>query len=328
MPKTRMPKISISRDTTYITGPLRVDGYVDYLAALNEYCSQGVTPENNAAIPFIKTVGPKELDKEIRQKYFKLLGIAELSDEGPYLVPMEEFILNYKGWKVSDSDTSESQKWSDEIWNQFEEASKRPWSKEEFPVLGALLEKNAVQLNIIVQATKLPRFYSPLVSKDGSLLSSNYMSEITGCREITRQLRIRSMFCVHLNDIDHAWEDIIACYRWARLVGQGPIFIGWIVAIGLEGTAHSGTVALAHHGNITAEQARQFQADLQKLPPMQPLQKYWEKGERFFALDALLDIAINGHREFTAPTELANTEECGYYHERTCPNQSGHKKTG
>jgi hypothetical protein len=114
-----MPKISISRDTTYITGPLRVDGYVDYLAALNEYCSQGVTLENNAAIPFIKTVGPKELDKEIRQKYFKLLGIAELSDEGPYLVPMEEFILNYKGWKVSDSDTPEAQKWWDEIWNQF-----------------------------------------------------------------------------------------------------------------------------------------------------------------------------------------------------------------
>ena len=37
--------------TTVITGPLRPNGTVDYAAALNEECSAGVTPENNAAAP-------------------------------------------------------------------------------------------------------------------------------------------------------------------------------------------------------------------------------------------------------------------------------------
>ena len=71
------PKIAISRDTTYITGPLRADGYVDYIAAINERCSEGVTPENNAAIPFWQAVGPKGIDKNIRKRYFEMLGIGE-----------------------------------------------------------------------------------------------------------------------------------------------------------------------------------------------------------------------------------------------------------
>jgi hypothetical protein len=64
------PKITISRETTYFTGPLRPDGYVDYLAATNEYCSKGVTPENNAAGPLIQAFGPGEIDKDLREGFF------------------------------------------------------------------------------------------------------------------------------------------------------------------------------------------------------------------------------------------------------------------
>ena len=44
--------VTISKETTYITEPLRADGYPDYVAALNQRFSQGVTPENNAAVLF------------------------------------------------------------------------------------------------------------------------------------------------------------------------------------------------------------------------------------------------------------------------------------
>ena len=41
---------TISKETTYITRPLDQDGYVDYLAALNEAASEEVTVEINAAV--------------------------------------------------------------------------------------------------------------------------------------------------------------------------------------------------------------------------------------------------------------------------------------
>ena len=52
------PKLPVGRDTTYVTGPIDKDGYIDYEAALNERLSQGVTPENNANVLIWKVLGP------------------------------------------------------------------------------------------------------------------------------------------------------------------------------------------------------------------------------------------------------------------------------
>jgi hypothetical protein len=46
----RPVKITISKETTYLTGPIRSDGWLDYAAVVNERCKSGVTAENNAAI--------------------------------------------------------------------------------------------------------------------------------------------------------------------------------------------------------------------------------------------------------------------------------------
>ena len=48
------PRITVSHETTRILRPLRGDGYVDYVAALNQMASQGVTPKNNAAVLFVQ----------------------------------------------------------------------------------------------------------------------------------------------------------------------------------------------------------------------------------------------------------------------------------
>src|SRR5271163_71889 len=53
--------VTISKETTFITAPLRKDGYVNYVAALNQRFGAGVTPENNAAVPFLKAMGPGEI---------------------------------------------------------------------------------------------------------------------------------------------------------------------------------------------------------------------------------------------------------------------------
>jgi hypothetical protein len=53
MNQTRRPKITVSKDTTFVTGPLGKEGYVDYVAAINEATGRGVTTENNAAIDLL-----------------------------------------------------------------------------------------------------------------------------------------------------------------------------------------------------------------------------------------------------------------------------------
>ena len=55
--KKHKPKFTISKETTYVTGPLTKDGTIDYAAALHQRLSQGVTPESNANVLFWKATG-------------------------------------------------------------------------------------------------------------------------------------------------------------------------------------------------------------------------------------------------------------------------------
>ena len=51
-----LPPFFLAKETTYFSGPLRRDGTVDYVAAMNESMGRGVTKANNAAIPFLEAV--------------------------------------------------------------------------------------------------------------------------------------------------------------------------------------------------------------------------------------------------------------------------------
>ena len=290
------PKITISKETTYVTEPLRADGYVDYLAAINRRCSEGVTPKNNAAIPFWQAFGPKEIDKEIRGRYFKLLGIPELPEEGPYLVSFDEYLPLYKGWKQPGGDTPEDNAWFHDVSEQYGQAKSGPWSKEEFPVVAGLLEKNDSPLQTLVDGLRRPRLYSPVVaSGDAGLF--NLLPMMASPREAARQLTARAMLRLHEGRVAEAWQDIFACHRLARLVGQRPLLVDGLVAVAYEGIACSATVAFAQQGNLTAEQARQSLDDLQRLPKKWTFREKLDYGERVWLLGTILMMANGAYQE-------------------------------
>src|SRR5687768_12550183 len=79
--------VTISKETTRLTEPLRPDGYIDYVKALNMRCSKGVTPINNAAVLYVRAAGPGEMHQEYRDRFLLLLGI-----EG--LAPSEELFIS------------------------------------------------------------------------------------------------------------------------------------------------------------------------------------------------------------------------------------------
>ena len=49
-------KFTISKETTFVTGPVDKDGYIDFAAALNERLGKGVTAENNANVLIWKAI--------------------------------------------------------------------------------------------------------------------------------------------------------------------------------------------------------------------------------------------------------------------------------
>ena len=78
--------VTISEKTTHITGPLKADGYPDYLAALNARFRTESSPQNNLAVGIWETVGPTQIPVELRPLLFEALGVDGIPVEGDYLV--------------------------------------------------------------------------------------------------------------------------------------------------------------------------------------------------------------------------------------------------
>ena len=123
-------RITVSKETTYFTEPLQPDGYVDYVAALNQRCSDGVTPENNAAVLFWQAFGPSGIPYAQRDTHFEMLGIPSPPADGDYFVTSIDFVNRLK-----DAGRPEAQPRSDgmsPIDDQLVEAMKRPGRKPGF----------------------------------------------------------------------------------------------------------------------------------------------------------------------------------------------------
>ena len=73
-PKSPKPPFTISKETTYLTEPLTEDGYVDYVAALNKICSDGVTPKTTQRSSSSRRSGPNTIKEKYRNVYHKMLG--------------------------------------------------------------------------------------------------------------------------------------------------------------------------------------------------------------------------------------------------------------
>jgi len=73
--KKGLGTFTIDKKTTYVTGPVDADGHIDYVAALNERLSKGVTTENNSAVLLWKVIGPHPENLTMSAKFYELLGI-------------------------------------------------------------------------------------------------------------------------------------------------------------------------------------------------------------------------------------------------------------
>jgi len=297
-PKKPYVAITISKETTYITEPLRKDGYVNYVAALNERFRAGVTHENNAAVPFLKAMGPGEIGEKYQNEYCRLLDIPPLPKNGNYFVPVEKYA---KALEDAARPTAQEEKGQDIYSEQLTSATKRPWSTKEFPILAGWLATNEKPLALLLVASKRPRRYDPLIPENGCAIGA-LLPAVSQYREALRALTARAMLRVSEDKVDEAWEDLLACHRLARLVGQGPTLIETLVAIAVDRLACGGDQGLLQHAQFTPTQIARMRADLDKLPPLPKMVDKINVAERFMYLDCVGMVAREGIRSMRGLT--------------------------
>ncbi|MEX2092091.1 MAG: hypothetical protein WD971_05410, partial [Pirellulales bacterium] len=315
------PPIIVSKETTFITAPLRTDGLPDYIKYLRDKLRDGVTAENNAAVLMWQAFGPEQGPDDSIPANWELVA-QELDlppvDASKCLVDpysneitqrVEKWLVaNHPEWKQAianpPADEEGDSRPGELGYELVGSAQDAPWRREQLPPVAEWLDTNNDAIDLLVEASRRPRNYTPFElsepGEDNILVSQLPMNGIMRARETARVLGIRAMFRLGESRHAEAWQDLLAIHRWARLVGQGPTVVEQFVAIAMEGIASSADAVLLASNDLPLEVAQQIQRDLESLPPATDLAKSFDEGERLYFLDSIVNYRNKGIGTFVA----------------------------
>ena len=289
-------------------------GYPDYIAAINQHCRKGVTPENNAAVLFWRAMGPDEILPRQRAEYFKQLGIDPLPEKGDYFAMPEQFAKRLNAEKPAVQKAGESI--GDAFLNAYAIAAKRPWSRKEFPQVAAWLDANEKPLSLLIEASKRPRRFDPLVGR--RVLISAMQPALQPYREAGRALAARAMLRLNDGRVDDAWQDLLVCHRLARLVAEGPTFEDYVAGIALDSIGFSAEQGMLQQTQLSAAEAEKMRSDLDRLPTMPRVVDEVDIGERSDYLDSVGCVVRDGAGGLNTLAQYADSPEQKAYARSVC----------
>lgn len=267
-------------DTTRIVAPVRNDGSIDYLIAVDGYFGTGVTPDNNAAIPILQAMGRQAIPKyQAPDALTDRLGMPHLSEKGDYFVAYEDYCKQR---------STTPKEWSNLT-------APRPWPVTFDDVTIQWVRDNEKPLALITEATKRSRFFIPFYAG----YRPETMAEILIpygrlIRDAGGALRTRAFIRLAGGDVAGFRADLMTAHRLARLIGQEPTFIEKLVAINMEISACEAERVGISSGRLSIDQSRSMAEGLSTLGNLPPIADSLDRGERFFALDVLQTLARQG----------------------------------
>jgi hypothetical protein len=283
--KTR-GKFTIGKETTYVTGPLGEDGYIDYVAALNERLREGVTPANNAVVLLWQAHGPRPGGATMPAEFFKWLGIPALPENGEYFIDLGQY-LEAQGQAARER----------EIYDQLDLALARRWTAKDYPHLAGWLKANEKPLALVMEASSRSHYYSPVVppkTKRGRAALTASLSGVQRRREMVDMLTARAMLRAGQGAHDAAWQDLLACHRLSRLIGSGGTLIEGLIGITLENQTSKADLAYLEHAERNAKRIGKYLGDLRKLPALPVMADKLDLCERFMFFDVVMMMDRHG----------------------------------
>ncbi|MEX2673536.1 MAG: hypothetical protein WD294_15670 [Phycisphaeraceae bacterium] len=201
--------LEIGPETTVFEGPLREDGTVDYVAALNDLASEGVTPENNAYVVIAELTEPELwTDDAFRRKRFEMLGVPPPDDDAQYLA------LQQWSWRADEA-----------AFKQWDQASTGEWVPADFPLVIDWLDEQDAALNRLVAGIQRERYWAPAVTEEErGLVNDVLLPDLARMRQMGISLAIRARHRIHEGQLDAAIDDLLAIKRLSRHVA-GPRFV-------------------------------------------------------------------------------------------------------
>ncbi|MEM9415798.1 MAG: hypothetical protein AAGA29_10025 [Planctomycetota bacterium] len=264
--------LEIGRRTTFFEGPLREDGTVDYIAALNAKYSEGVTLENNAYVELVLLMPRARRQEAIDAPTLEALGLPpQREDEDACFVTWDDYA---EAHGIDDPHTDNYYLREDNTVT---------------PDGHRWLEANAAALDRVVAATERPRYWAPMIAQGEGTDSvlSVHLPQLGYHRELTRALEARTHFKANRGDLHRAVSDILAVRRLAALQRQDPTLIGALVGISIDANALATLRHLLHTRAFDADALEQLAAGWDDRVELVLMSEHVNVGERSMSLDLI-----------------------------------------
>src|SRR5262249_30761951 len=177
-----------------------------------------------------------------------------------------------------------------------ERVTGRPWTAKQYPQIAAYLKANEKPLALVVEGTKRPHYFSPLVPKGDAGLIGALLPGVQKCREFASTLTARAMLHLGEGRYEDAWQDLLACHRLGRLVARGGTMIEAPVGLAIDNIASGANLVYLDRARLSTKQVMERLRNLQQLPTIPAVADKVDLGERFLLLDIGMMVNRGGIR--------------------------------
>ena len=231
------PKITVSKETTYITKPLTEDGLPDYRRAwLERLRKRKVPASENGAVDYWQTVGLAMVDEKYRQAFCDELGMPTPPEEAVLETvggdkttrAIAIWYLQQTGVDVDEENFAQyeaahpnaalaAQLWPDDLETFV--ATNRSFAAHQVPPLVEWKTRNTAKLDRIVAAMEQPNWYAPppslcvAVDEDATMMGLGTMDQ----RSVANCLAMRAQIALGQGDLTLAVRDLVAIHRLSNI---------------------------------------------------------------------------------------------------------------
>lgn len=254
---------TVSPQTTILVEPLRPDGSVDYVAAINRDLGRGVTVQNNAAValaPLMKLHHWNESAVRVN----RLLAMVGAQDYSEHWISWKEF--NHLS---PDADVS----------LPFIDV---PWTANQHPDAALWIHANSSALSILHLPTARNRFWIPLIPGDLDSLADSGIHGTSVLPEIISAWKMRILLRIGEKNWEAAWQELSDCHRLARLYDQSDDLVMFIFGRdSLEKFAIDTDLVLLDRDTSDNHLAKDMLSSLPALGPLPHLAEFWCRRQQF-----------------------------------------------
>jgi len=268
--------VAVSKSTTFFTQPLRPNGLVDYIAALNKHYRAVEGFDTKPAAALVKVLGPELISLKYRQQTLQALGVERPAKLSAGFVDIGQFGED-----------------EDELLRQLKAGGESPWSASEYPLAAAWLEANRAALGALRRLPDEEQFWIPVPEDEGYLCSvGRWYADWQLVGRLCAAACDRSLLCLDMKNFDDAWQDVTSVHEVARSFAKAGSLSQWGVAVRVENSALSAEQQILSSDCLPPDRMLDLLRQLSERPAFPSVHlpvQVWERAWRLSLLNLLYE---------------------------------------